>query len=448
MGATKIIPIEEFETIPLPIEAMGPNGELIVYPDVLKDDYFTIRAKKGSLVLQAGSRIGIIPVNSNLHLNVRPKVPLSNLERVIFLSNHQPESLRQYEREYDSHRYRAASVEDFLIDAFLNRVEDIHDNGLLKTYRKEVSNGSFPRGTIDFHKTMQHQARGRLAVGSARYVRHVDNGPNRLIKYVLALLLSRLSGSKHKKQRGRVLTQLAYFDGVSDDIQQKFLSEASVLDPSVIVGTRQYYGAAIALALTILSGSGISFLSAQSKFEMGTLLLNLGDAFEEYVRYCLSVINEESASLRVFDGNKSGEDGARKKLLDKLADTLSVGADTPATPDVVIEHYSPPFRPSTLVIEVKYKRIEALVSREDLNQLIAYVASYGANAGVFILPSHSARQRGLVALGSIANVPIYQYFFNLDAVDIVGEERRLRETVQGLAIPPSIGGPPNNAPFS
>jgi len=85
-----------------------------------------------------------------------------------------------------------------------------------------------------------------------------------------------------------------------------------------------------------------------------------------------------------------------------------------------------------LVLDVKYKVPENVADRADLNQIIAYGASYKAKCGVLILPAASGEQRGLKCLGLIGQTTFFQYAINLNAVDLAGEEELLWNTMTEL----------------
>jgi len=195
---------------------------------------------------------------------------------------------------------------------------------------------------------------------------------------------------------------------------------------------RQYYLPALVLARLILQGQGLGFSGREGEVLANSLLLDLDAAFEGYIRFVLQDLNTTTPYIRVFDGNIAGEKGGKKELLLHTDLANQIARVVFATPDILIEKYSPPAMPKNIVLDMKYKDTKLVADRNDLNQLIAYAASYSSKAGVFVFPARSESQRGLQCLGTVAGIPIYQYFINLGSANILEEEARLRDMVQEI----------------
>jgi hypothetical protein len=84
---------------------------------------------------------------------------------------------------------------------------------------------------------------------------------------------------------------------------------------------------------------------------------------------------------------------------------------------------------------VKYKPAGDVPSRDDLNQTIAYAASYRCDRVIVAQPrSHdSGPLSGLRILGTIGGLTVYQYVFDLAASDLPEEEIRFTNEVATLA---------------
>lgn len=52
-----------------------------------------------------------------------------------------------------------------------------------------------------------------------------------------------------------------------------------------------------------------------------------------------------------------------------------------ATPDIVIRSMSEPKK--QVVVDVKYKLVDKICDRADLNQIVTYMSSYEASAGFY-----------------------------------------------------------------
>jgi len=424
--------VKEYEAVDVDASLYMDGAQLLVYPEVLERDYVSIRWKKGRPAFFAGGYVGVIPINQNLVLDVRPKVPLNNLERIIKLSNHAPYELFGLERSYAIHHETAAPIEDFLIDSFLERVGVIYDHGFLKTYSKQSSIGGIPKGRIDLASTIRLQAKGSRSVAFSWSERHANTPQNRLIKQALLAALNTKSASKDKRRRASLAFLVECLDQVSDCEPDVLLEHPLLFTSDSLPDARQYYLPALVLARLILQGQGLGFSGREGEVLANSLLLDLDAAFEGYIRFVLQDLNTTTPYIRVFDGNIAGEKGGKKELLLHTDLANQIARVVFATPDILIEKYSPPAMPKNIVLDMKYKDTKLVADRNDLNQLIAYAASYSSKAGVFVFPARSESQRGLQCLGTVAGIPIYQYFINLGSANILEEEARLRDMVQEI----------------
>jgi len=430
---SRSINVREYEELEIPKELLTEDVEIRALPSVLQKDYFSVRYKKGKAVLQAGGCVGVVPVNADLVLNISPKVPISNLERIVFLANHQPSVLAGFRRRYSPHQFSSNSLAELLGDFFILAVEDVCSTGLLKLYKEVASVGFSPRGRIDVHATLRQRARSHdLRISSIAHYRYVDVAPNQLIKFVLLLLLRDKKLAADRARRRRVVELLNHFESVS---MVECLAELAT-DPmvanasSAMPSTKQSYLSAIALALVLAGGKGVAFLGA-GEIEGGSLVLNLEKAFEGYVLALLL----RSAALRageicVLDGNKGGDMGGKQVLFTSSAHPGYIKRDVVATPDIVVRCEDVGSR--CMVIEVKYKSVSGIADRSDINQIIAYAFSYGAFAGMLVLPRSEQSGSGLLSMGLISGVEFFLYFLDVGASSLEAEEEMFAEVVAEL----------------
>lgn len=435
-GVTTLI-VKEYETIDIPAELIIDGIALRIYPAVLERDYISVRWKKGSPIFQAGGYIGIIPINDQLTLDVRPKVPLVNLERILYSSNHEPYVLEAFQRAYGYHTRASEPIETFLVDRFLDWVDEIHRFGLLKQYRVVHEDGFTPRGRLNIRATVRLRSRNQQSLAYQWDERTADNGPNRFIKAVLLRMMDREKFLHDRKRRARLSVCIDYFFSVKDVDVVAAMTDPLVDDVEQLPSTREYYKTAIVLAKMLIQKSGLAFLSDQRTVLLPTLLLDLDEAFEKYVLALLQQINTKRDDVRVFDGNIDGAVGGKKQLLMDSGFDNQIKSTVQATPDVLVEKYSIPSVARNMVLDMKYKEVKNIVDRADLNQIIAYAASYRSTAALFILPSRGPQQRGLQCLGTISEIPIYQYFINLGTPDIEAEEEALIDSICKMIDVPS-----------
>ena len=424
-------PFEEFETRSIPADLLVRDGVLDVYPGVVKQDLFAIRYSEKGLQLQARGFVGVIPVNDRLTMEVRPRFPVANLNRLVEVSGVPPKLLRDAIRTYGTTGAIYPSLITLYATALERAVTEIRSNGLLREYvwREEVS-GS-PRGRVLLGRTVAvATARGvpnRAAFGW--HERTIDVAANRALLYAvhrLALHNRRagIEGRAHDyrrvaRQLNRCQQQLA---GVTLDGSGAFLRDATVADRAPFPPVRAYYRPAVDLALAIVESRAVDIEDQDGKLRLPSLLLDMGTIFEAYLRNVLaeaSVVDGWQA--RVLDGNHGGERGARKA---NLLDNGPVNFE--ATPDIVIADGPLHNRTHRCVIEVKYKPSkDGRPERDDLNQDLAYGVSYGAASVVIAQPCSTGHTSGLRWLGSLEGLEVYSYLFDLaSGSDMVAEERR------------------------
>lgn len=431
----KIIEVKEYDEVEIPQDIFSREGEITAYAAVLQRDYFSVRFRKGKAVFQAGGYVGTIPINSNLSLNISPKVPIKNLERIVFLANHSPDILKYFKRSYGYYEHSSSSIFDVLIDCFIFSVEEVVINGLLKLYDEKRSVGVFPKGKIDFKDTVRVRSKcNDSRVSSVWSERNTNNPANQLIKTLLVSLIENKNFISDKKKRLLVWELLGHFEGVEvGEIRSLVQNDLIKQSEDKIPHNKHYYLSSISLAKMIISGHGFSFLN-NSPVETSSLILNLDIAFEAYVLCILDHKYICGSGFRVLDGNKGGEHGGKKRLFDPSNREAYIGKEVKATPDILIEGNPYLQAGNDIVIDVKYKSIKNIAPRPDLNQIISYAVSYGSKYGLLVVPAISDKKSGLLSLGIISGIEFFQYAINLGAPDIEKEEKEFRRIILELLV--------------
>lgn len=121
------------------------------------------------------------------------------------------------------------------------------------------------------------------------------------------------------------------------DTTRSFLSDPLVSDPQRLPAIRAYYERALRLASVIARGAGVAFGERGGEVELASLVVNLEDAFEAYLRFVLtSGLHDFLPVVQVLDGNDTESDGGGKRLFDTVSqEDLDPKSD--ATPDIVLE---------------------------------------------------------------------------------------------------------------
>ena len=409
----------------MPLTELLVNGNLQIYPEIAGREYFRILLRRDSLVFQAGAFIGLIPINDRVAIDVRPRVPITNLEHMLHVTEQPLSEIEHHTRSYETD-YRSLPSLLYVYTRYLTKlVKLIEARGLFREYKNAPAETSCPRGRILVTRTLtRHRSRGEEhKVSASWFEQSLDNAINRCIKYALWYLAQRYLGIK---RTGAVRGQLrklnqAYqvFRGVSLDLSRQFLQDRLVKDPADLPDIRYYYRQAVRLASAIMRDSGIVFNGRRDDVLMSSLVLKMEDIFETYLRTVLTrEIEVRAAHLAVLDGNKEGAGGARKLLYDQEPSPL-------ASPDIVVVGSGGKgaaiIRP--VVLEIKYKRIPKSPDRDALNQAISYGASYRSNHVILVHPRLENCDHGLASLGSIGHMKLSKYAYDLAAMPIGAEER-------------------------
>ncbi len=419
----------------VPLSDLMVGSRLDLYPEVQGKDYFGIHLSGDRLVFQARGIIGLIPINDAVAIDIRPRLPVENLERLLSVSGVAPISLSRYPRRYSAHEIQPGSLLDVLAQALIESLSDIEVSGLFRQYIERLEDTSFPRGRILFNQTMlRHEAHGlRYRVTGSWFESSLDNAPNRCLKYAIWSLAQRYSSIKLDGARRRILAELNrvyhLFRSVTLDGARGFLRDVLVADPERLPSIRAYYRDPVQLATAIAQNQGVVLAGPRGAILLATLLLSLQEIFEVYLREVLkSSFRTLNPTLEVLDGNKAGAGGGRKPLFDGEPSDF-------ATPDIVVRDAGR--RGSSeaypVIVDVKYKKITSRPDRNDVNQVIAYGASYRAPKVVLVHPLAEGARHGLLPLGRIGPLAIYDYGFDLAAGELAEEERVFSESMFKLA---------------
>lgn len=441
-GARKVYPAKEHGSVNVPLEDLLIDGALDLYPEVTGKNLFDVDLRKDSLVFRAGRYIGQIPVNDRVMIDVSPRVPFANLERVLGVAGKAPLSLAPHTRPYAEHAISTPSLLQSLAESLVDALAAVEAEGLHRQYLRRIADTSFPRGRILVSETVRrHHARGmhhRAAV--SWFEPSVDTPPNRCVKHALWYLARRFQGARRSPENRRLLADLnrlyLMFGGVSPDPALGFLSDPLVEDPRGLPSNRAYYERALRLAAMIARGSGVAFGRRGGEVELASLAVNLEDAFEEYLRLTLaSGFRDSLPGVRVLDGNRTGQDGGGKNLYDTDGPD-DLGTESPATPDIVLRRSKGGDSEGECpaVFDVKYKIYKPRADRDDVNQTVTYAASYGAPVAVIAHPHQEKAERGLCKVGRVGNITLYQYGFDLSADRLDDEEATFVSSVRNLVL--------------
>ncbi|WP_338834111.1 McrC family protein [Bradyrhizobium septentrionale] len=408
------MPVLSRRSIKLSVSELLVQGELEIYPEVISKGYFSLQFQGKNLQLTAGPFVGLIPINGLITIDVRPKLPVGNLARVIDLTRSPLTALSRLKRSYVADGDSSPGMLEFLTGSLLEELKVVFTKGLNRVYVKTEENTSHPRGRLNAERTFRLnfiKGIGHRA-SSSFFWSTTNTAHNQLIRFALQFAAERLS---RLENRNRDL-----LDGLAAALRQ--FEAIPTGDPRACIRQvedelrlnkvrRSYYVPSLEIALAIVRGRSV-VSSEGGNLELPSYIINFETLFEDYLRKALSW-KEHDAPFEVSDGNGAGQ----KPLFDD-------SPHPPAQPDILIRRDD-----LLVVVDVKYKE---KVDRADVNQVVTYASVYRTNVVVLLHQASAEGEGGLFLRGTIGALSVYCYQFNLGASDLLEEENRLVRAMNWL----------------
>lgn len=410
---------EEHETKPLPADIIRSDGTLDLYADVGK--LFRPVFDGGIPSIQCGGWVGYIPLNDRYALEVSPRVPIGNLERLLGMAaGYSPRILENYTRYFSHSDELPDSLLDVLADQLLGAFDRVWENGLLKSYERKRRVGSSPFGRIDPFQTAWRSVKAGLptAVSSA-FHRTTDFAPNRILRFAFEKLLARYHGNKSQSQRRRILRirqAAARLDELGRPSRVDLTPDAIAKIMRHLPLHHEGYADALMLAQLVISDSGFSIRGNDGMAILPSIIIDMAKVFEAYTRRVLADYFNRSHNIAVRDGNNAAPAGAKTVLFDPVEPGVK---NAPVTPDIVIEVDGSP----RLIIDAKYKPTPKQPERDDVNQVILYGARYGTSRVMLLHAGRMAVEPPVSLLGKVGPYEVYNARIDLNAANIENEER-------------------------
>ena len=420
----RVFEATERQPLAIPIvDVMGDDGGFIFVPEVKEKGYFDIDYRKNELVIVAGNYIGQVPLTEKVVIHVRPKVPIKNLARIIGIASQPIRCLDFFRRKYRLDGIASATLIEAMARSLLASLRELDSEGLYREYVATHDVLASPRGRINVNEYVQRYLpkASRTTLPCTYYSLVPDTAFNRLIKRAIHELASILLS--HPVPDKIALRELQYF---FDKFESVPLDFSHILEHEVrrilaikhVPALRHYYLDILDVCFIILQGSGVELVETSGRASLHSLVVNLEDAFEQYVRTILSGSSElQSSGIDVLDGNNEG-----------ISTLFHDNNRYAAKPDLVVKRLSA----VSLLGDVKYK---TKLTEADRYQLIAHSLSYGATTAFFVTPANNSAEVGPIYVGSIGtkdSIRVYHYRINLDASDLTLEENKFASWILGL----------------
>lgn len=427
----RVLSAEEHQELPIPGETLLRNGRPDIHPELVGSDLLRVYLKGGELVFQATGWVGLLHVNPMLAIEVLPRVPIANLERVIALSgSNKVKVFERFTKSFSASPQRLPSFMDVLTKGLLDALEALARDGLHYEYTRRTYVGSFPRGRIDPARTALHRLRTGRTPQSVHHAweRTRDVAPNQYLRAAVRKLLAMYEGLPNRSGRRNFIARLRNAERMLSQAHPMALIDAiSLKTDGLILRTpafRQCYPAAIGVSELVLRDFGVELRSQSGQAKLPAILINMEHAFEGFVR---TVLKDLPAPLEALDGNVDSPAGAKKRHIT----TGSAINSPPATPDIVIR--SKDDGAYLLVGDVKYKPAPDFPSREDLNQIVTYAVAYNTKKACVFYPRRGDfSPSGKVPLGQIGGISVFKIVVDLNISDLEKEEGNIVSIVRGI----------------
>lgn len=418
----KIYRGHEHTEVAIPLSAMLQNGRLNIFEEVKGRKYFQVYYRGADLVFQCGGYIGLIPINEDVAIEVAPRVNISNIDRILQQSQASSTIFSIISRGYSASQ-EASYLIDVLADTLIAGVEEILDWGKHKLYDNKVYFGHPRSGRILVKETSRLRAKnpGTISAATSRFERNSENIFNACIRLSLEYLIKIISSSSklHSSKRLSHLN-IAWHSFPEVEARWDPLFVASEVENRMSHERLSVaYVKTLPLAIAVLRSFGPSQRNLPPSFSMGSLIFDVADAFERYIRYCLGAHCEAA----VIDGNLSAPTGARQPLFSGSVNPLARKVHT--TPDVLIRNAEGMV---VCVLDVKYKLYTGMPDRNDINQALTYGLAYRAPICGLVYPSNATAGR-IDNFGDVGGIAFYGFSIGLNAPDLVVEERRFSHDV-------------------
>lgn len=395
---------------------LNQSGGLDVNDSISKYFSLNYRPKENRLILYAGKYIGCFKLNNLISVNIKPKFDISNLKRILSISDSKIEILNFLYANYECSLVDEFSL-SLIVKVFNERLIKIYSEGFLKDYILKDEPSVSIRGRVNINRSMQkHWSRGEINKVEISYYNYTENNIfNKVVKKSIELALQMVKNGLKipDSEIKNLLFYYSLFESVDSDFTyNEYLNFKDKINK--ISQLRDYYIPICQICNLIIEKKGIDFNFEMKGSEIAnSFILNMESVFESYLLSILNIGFQDNLILK--DGNKAG----KKKLFDD--------ADHNAQPDYILYDDNV----ARIVLDAKYK---SKISEADRYQIISHSLSYNCHIAVLILPLSSKvdRVKKIGTIGDEFKITLYEYYFDLTSKDLESEERYLVEKINEI----------------
>lgn len=321
--------------------------------------------RRNSWQLTAGNYIGHA-LFGDLEIEVREKIPgaFANMVRILTPT------------AFNLAKAQSPAVFDeaphsILIQMFVAATRSYLSGAKLVEYSATAESGAYAAGRLDIPRTAALRARGIRHKVAFRRSRLSDDLPlNRAIYLALGDVMTGFGMTVSQDLIASARTLRAGFSECRDRAfeSQRFLAIKSSLNEAARRDYRPQVIEVAALTAAVLQAATLSSGRPRDGSIPSSWFLNLENLFEKVVRECTSAILVGKAQV-------TGPVN-RPPLFQSIPEHYR------ANPDIVIHMDA-----ETLIVDAKYKDIDAWPSTGDVHKLLAHAAAYQAKKAALVYPS-------------------------------------------------------------
>lgn len=401
----KVVPAKERSSIEIPHKDLfDDRGGLRFIAEATDRSLVRISQGRENLVLQIGGVIGRLPITQHLALDISPKFSISNLARLLALSDQSLDRRAGVERLYDFTEW-TGFLPELLLRSFATELRAIKMEGTHRNYQRVIRE-DLPRPKINFRRSEQKfWGRGiptRAVV--ERFDFTLDNPSNRILK---AALLHAISLAKSEE---RLASEVAIFADAIRSYNLVASETRSRVEPwfdfalAEIPAFKPHHRNALLIARELIRRSSEVLEFADRRLSLPSYLINLDRVFESYIRNVLK------SQISLLEENIEIQDGNAKNFMKPL---LNDSDRFLVMPDIIVSAGNSD-SPS-LVADVKYK---SKPKEEDRYQIITHSLSHFCQRAMLIYPARHGGPSGLIRLGEIGPksfpIELFEYHFELN----------------------------------
>ena len=162
-----VIEVLEHEEIDIAVERLVSGGELALDSRISQRGYLTVTVARGRLRLKSTRFVGLIPLNPDLAVRIKPAASIANLSQMIVRAGSVPTVIEDFARGYKPLFEQSAQAIELHHVSFLAAVDRIMRRGLLKHYI-QIENPPNWRGRFLAAETIRSNSAGVFGVGLMR----------------------------------------------------------------------------------------------------------------------------------------------------------------------------------------------------------------------------------------------------------------------------------------